>query len=81
MKYTWTTKHTLDITNEEFEEMAREAQELEDNDGYDTDEAVSTAVQDYLDSLVNDVIYVITEKIVQEIEMEVVAYLNNKEGE
>lgn len=77
MKLTWTTKHTLVISNDEIEEMVREAQELECNDGYDEDEAVSTAVQDYLDSLVNDVIYVVTDEIVQKIENEVIKHLNN----
>lgn len=77
MKYTWTTKHTLDITNEEFKEMVREAQRLERVDGFDEDEAVNAAVQDYIASLDEEIFYTITEKIIQEIEYEVIAYLNN----
>lgn len=77
MKYAWTTKHTLDITNEEFKEMVREAQRLERVDEFDEDEAVSAAVQDYIASLDEEIFYTITEKIIQEIEYEVIAYLNN----
>lgn len=77
MKYTWTTKHTLDITNEDFKEMVREAQRLERVDEFDEDEAVSAAVQDYIASLDDEIVYTITEKIIQEIEYEVIAYLNN----
>jgi hypothetical protein len=77
MKYTWTTKHTLDITNEDFKEMVREAQRLERVDEFDEDEAVSAAVQDYIASLDDEIVYTITERIIQEIEYEVIAYLNN----
>lgn len=77
MKYTWTTKYTLDITNEDFKEMTREAQRLERVDEFDEDEAVSAAVQDYIASLDDEIVYTITEKIIQEIEYEVIAYLNN----
>ena len=77
MKYTWTTKYTLDITNEDFKEMTREAQRLERVDEFDEDEAVSAAVQDYIASLDDEIVYTITERIIQEIEYEVIAYLNN----
>lgn len=77
MKYTWTTQYTLDITDEDFKEMVREAQRLERVDEFDEDEAVSAAVQDYIASLDDEIVYTITEKIIQEIEYEVIAYLNN----
>lgn len=77
MKYTWTTQYTLDITDEDFKEMVREAQRLERVDEFDEDEAVSAAVQDYIASLDDEIVYTITERIIQEIEYEVIAYLNN----
>lgn len=77
MKYTWTTQYTLDITDKDFKEMVREAQRLERVDEFDEDEAVSAAVQDYIASLDDEIVYTITEKIIQEIEYEVIAYLNN----
>lgn len=77
MKYTWTTQYTLDITDEDFKEMVREAQRLERVDEFDEDEAVSATVQDYIASLDDEIVYTITERIIQEIEYEVIAYLNN----
>ena len=77
MKYTWTTQYTLDITDEDFKEMVREAQRLERVDEFDEDEAVSAAVQDYIASLDDEIVYTITERIIQESEYEVIAYLNN----
>lgn len=81
MKITWIAEYTLDVTNEEVKEMAKEAQRLECVEEFKRNEAVSIAVQDYIASLDNEIIYTVTEKVIQTIEFEVVRYLTEEEDE
>ena len=81
MKITWIAEYTLDVMNEEVKEMAKEAQRLEYVEEFKRDEAVSIAVQNYIASLDNEIIYTVTEKVIQAIEFEVVRYLTEEEDE
>jgi len=74
MEFNWTVEYSLDITDNEMQEIVDAARDYMEQ-GIAREDAITTAVQGYLEGCDDSIFYTITEEVTEQIEAKINEYL------